>query len=54
LLCALVSSTFLLSSYIMYLQVVFGLVFDERNMIGSKWDGHQLAIADSTHRPVPA
>jgi hypothetical protein len=22
-------------------------------MIGSKWDGHQLAIGDSTHRPVP-
>lgn len=45
----------LLSSYhliIMYLQIVFGLVFDERNMIGSQWDGHQLAIGDSTHRPV--
>jgi hypothetical protein len=33
----------------MYLQIVFGLVFDERNMIGSKWDDHQLAIGDSTH-----
>jgi hypothetical protein len=33
---------------IMYLQIVFGLDFDERNMIGSKWHDHQLAIGDST------
>jgi hypothetical protein len=42
----------LLSSYhliIMYLQIVFGLVCDERYMIGSKWHDHQLAIGDSTH-----
>jgi hypothetical protein len=33
----------------MYLQIVFGLVFDERNMLGSKWHDHQLAIGESTH-----
>lgn len=33
----------------MYLQIVFGLVCDERYMIGSKWHDHQLAIGDSTH-----